>query len=98
MRYFVPFASPGKVTGRGLSPKVIEIEPSGFQQNVRLENLKLAPQEQNLRQPKFLIKPKSIISGRKTSGSFLTLQINGGRHEYLAESSVLCAIKELYVE
>ena len=38
---------PGKSTGRELSPKVKEIEPSGFQQNVRLEILKLAPQEQN---------------------------------------------------
>ena len=30
---------PGKFTGRELSPKVKEIEPSGFQQNVRLEIL-----------------------------------------------------------
>ena len=39
---------PGKSTGRELSPKAKEIEPSGFQQNVRLEILQLAPQEQNL--------------------------------------------------
>ena len=44
---------PGKSTGKELSPKVKEIEPSGFQQNVRLEILKLAPQRQNLGQPKF---------------------------------------------
>ena len=44
---------PGKFTGRELSPKVKEIEPSGFQQNVRLEILQLAPQEQNLGQPRF---------------------------------------------
>ena len=44
---------PGKPTGRELSPKVKEIEPSGFQQNVRLEILKLAPQEQNLGHPRF---------------------------------------------
>ena len=44
---------PGKSIGRELSPKVKEIEPSGFQQNVRLEILKLAPQEQNLGQPRF---------------------------------------------
>ena len=45
--------NPGKFIGRELSPKVKEIEPSGFQQNVRLEILKLAPQEQNLGQPRF---------------------------------------------
>ena len=45
--------SPGNSTGKKLSPKVKEIEPSGFQQNVRLEILKLAPQEQNLGQPRF---------------------------------------------
>ena len=39
--------NPGKSIGRELSPKVKEIEPSGFQQNVRLEILKLAPQELN---------------------------------------------------
>ena len=44
---------PGKSTGRELSPKVKEIEPSGFQQNVRFEILQLAPQEQNLGQPRF---------------------------------------------
>ena len=44
---------PGNSTGKKLSPKVKEIEPSGFQQNVRLEILKLAPQEQNLGQPRF---------------------------------------------
>ena len=44
---------PGKSTGRELSPKVKEIEPFGFQQNVRLEILQLAPQEQNLGQPRF---------------------------------------------
>ena len=43
---------PGKSTGRELSPKVKEIEPSDFQHNVRLEILKLAPQEQNLGQPR----------------------------------------------
>ena len=42
---------PAKPTG--LSPKLKSIEPSGFQQNVRLVNLKLAPQEQNLGQPRF---------------------------------------------
>ena len=35
---------PRKSTGMKLSPKVKEIEPSGFEQNVRLETLKLAPQ------------------------------------------------------
>ena len=44
---------PGKSTGRELSPKVKEIKPSGFQRNVRLEILKLAPQEQNLGQSRF---------------------------------------------
>ena len=50
---FLHKPSPGKSSGRELSPKVKEIEPSGFQQNVRLEILKLAPQEQNLGQPRF---------------------------------------------
>ena len=45
--------NPGNSTGKKLSPKVKEIEPSGFKQNVRLEILKLAPQEQNLGQPRF---------------------------------------------
>ena len=45
--------SPGKPTGRELSPRVNEIETSGFQQNVRLEILNLAPQEQNLGHPWF---------------------------------------------
>ena len=49
----VRLVDPGKSTGKELSPKVKEIEPSGFQQNVRLEILQLAPQEQNLGQPRF---------------------------------------------
>ena len=38
-----------------------------------------------------------MISDRKQSRSFVTLQINAGRHDYLAESSVLRSIKKLYV-
>ena len=83
-------AFPGKFTGRELSPKVKEIEPFGFQQNVRLEILSLAPQEQNLGEPRFWVQPKSMISSRKQSFSLIvTLQINGGCHDYYwAGSSV----------
>ena len=38
-----------------------------------------------------------MFSGRKQSRSFVTLQINAGRHDYLAGISVLCAMKEVYV-
>ena len=47
---------PRKVYRQGAiseSKRDTEIEPSGFQQNVRLEILKLALQEQNLGQPRF---------------------------------------------
>ena len=83
-------AVPGKFTGRELSPRVKKIEPSGFQQNVRLKILKLAPQEQNLGQPRFWVILKSMISDRKQSRSFVTLLVNAGRHDYLAGISVLC--------
>ena len=45
---FYCVAHPGKSSGRELSPNGKEIEPSGFQQNIRLKILKLAPQELNL--------------------------------------------------
>ena len=38
---------------RGLTPKVKEIAPSGFLQNVRLVKVTLPPQEENLGQPRF---------------------------------------------
>ena len=38
-----------------------------------------------------------MISSRKQSCSFVTLQINAGRHDYLAGISVLHAMRELYV-
>ena len=44
---------PGNPTGRGLTPKVKEIAPSGFLQNVRLVKVTLPPQEENLGQPRF---------------------------------------------
>ena len=44
---------PGNPTGWGLTPKVKEIAPSGFLQNVRLVKVTLPPQEENLGQPRF---------------------------------------------